>query len=230
MNPRILVFAVSLVTAGLCLFAAPLSAQTLRYRTFMPHTDTTLWRFAVDVDSAASGDGFDLRVVWRSESGDRHRHEYHLDARGGAGWWRVDFPERQTAYEGELRGDTLRVVGTIEGEIVDRRWQVADPLVLPNVGVGLSLFVRSGRQRIDFTAVRDDGSSIAQLDARREAIEWIQVDGRPVEVVRVRWAARGWRGWFYERYAWFRLTDGTLVRTDERDGRATELLRPPPVP
>ncbi|MEM7417549.1 MAG: hypothetical protein AAF389_18815 [Gemmatimonadota bacterium] len=230
MKPRLPTVQSALIVWVWMLAATPASAQTVQYRTFMPHADTTLWRFAVDIEALGSNRGDSLRVVWRSESGDRHHREYVVDASGAGGRWSVDAPERGTLYNGRFVGDTLHLAGTIDGESFERRWHVSDPLLFPNVGLGLSLFVRSGLEKIDFTAVREDGSSLAELDAKREGVEWIDVGGTSVEVVRVRWAARGWRGWFYERYAWFRAADGALVRTDERDRRATELYTPPPVP
>lgn len=201
---------------------ATVTGQTFHYRTYMPVEDSTLWHFAIEITNAVGSDSLD--VIWRSESGDGHRHEYRVDEKGNAGRWSVVFPERNTAYQADRQGDELRVRGQIEGEVVDEVLEVRDALLFANVGIGLSLFARSGEELIEFAAFTEGDRALVRLDAQREGLETELVDGRPVQVIRVRWAARGWRGWFYERYSWFRVEDGILVRTDERDGRATELL------
>lgn len=194
---------------------------TLHYRAFHADTDSTLWRFAVEPPVA---DGALTRIAWRSEAGDGHREFYEVTENGDTPTWRVVFPERETDYTATRMPGSVRVVGTVDGRPIDETFPVDAAPVFGNVALGLAAFVRSGAESTPFWAFRSDDVSVVAMEARREAVETVERAGQSVPLVRVRWAPRGWRGWFWSRRFWVRPSDGVLVRTDERDGRITVLV------
>jgi len=120
--------------------------------------------------------------------------------------------------------DRLGVSGTIEGEVINREFTLGSGPLYANVALGLAAFVRSGAREADFWTFRPEDPSVIRMNARRESVETLAIDERPVPAVQVRMAPKGWRGLFYSRRFWFRASDGVLLRTDERDGRITELV------
>jgi hypothetical protein len=211
--------------------ATPLSGQRLHYRTFVVATDSTLWRFSVglsenseahEVGEAAEKNRATV-IEWRSESGDGHVQSMHVHADGNTAEWSVRFAERSTAYRGIRVDDRLAVSGTIEGDSINREFELDEDPVFSNVPIGLVPFIRSGKQYVDFWAFRPEKQSVIHMNARREATDTLAVAGEAVVAVRVRVAPIGWRGLLYSRRFWFRASDGVLLETDERDGRITEL-------
>lgn len=205
---------------GVAAQPTPSGPTTLHYSTLSAENDSTLWSFAVDLppDPPAT-------VVWRSESGDSHRQTFEVDRDGNTTAWTVSFDERATDYHGSRGPDGhLRVRGTIEGDSIDETFELAGGPLYPHLGIGLSAFVRSGRDEVDFWTFRPDERSVIELNARREGLDTVQVLGAPTPAVRVRWAPTGWRGLLYSRRFWFRAADGVLVRTDTDGGRHTVLV------
>ncbi len=228
--------------ASLLAEAPPIEGQLLHYRTVSSRSDSVLWRFSVDgasviregVSEAVFGlpapvrvdrgrDGL-YRLVWRSESGDAHEEIHWLTPDGDSREWQISFPERDTEYRGWRARDSVGVQGVIDGDSVHVMLQLSGGRLWANPGLGLSAFAASGAEETEFWVLRLDERSLLRMHAKREAVETIEVAGEHIETVRVRWAPRGWRGWFYNRRFWFRLEDGILIRTDDRDGRRTEFV------
>lgn len=213
---------------------SPVAGQTLHYRTFAADTDSTLWRFSVAVprgdamQGEQDGGPHSKFIQWRSESGDMHAEDLRVEEGGNTREWSVHFPERFTEYRGVRVDDRLGVSGTIEGEVINREFTLGSDPLYANVALGLAAFVRSGERETDFWTFRPDDRSVIHMSARRESVGTLPIEERPLPAVQVRVAPKGWRGLFYSRRFWFRASDGVLLRTDERDGRITELVADAP--
>lgn len=160
---------------------------------------------------AATGGGYHIRLfnqgVKRDIVTDAHlgttREEYHNPATGDA-------------LTMSRHGDTLRLTGTLDGEAVDKDFEVDAPWY--GSVLLLKEFALTDEEETLFYVTKPEEEKVVLLKAVREDVETVVVNGTPTEAVRIKYTVPGFRGMFWKSYYWYRTSDGLLVKTEETRG------------
>jgi hypothetical protein len=142
--------------------------------------------------------------------------------------WTARLPHEGTELRGVRSGDGIEITGTRHGEPIEKRVDLDDDLFWSNPFFGMESFVRSGRDRVEFSTLRPDNLTCYGMKASIEGRETIRWAGREVAAVRVKWGLRGFRAPFFRRTIWFRESDGVYLRSQVADGEYTELVEASP--
>ncbi|GEM_PF-6896601 len=82
----------------------------------------------------------------------------------------------------------------------------------------LSQFAISKLDRQEYYMAILETQDIMKMVAIKEKVETVKIGDKNVDTQKVRITLADWRSMFWSSYAWFRLTDGLLVKTEELRG------------
>ena len=149
---------------------------------------------------------------------------------------------RHETYRNTKTGDFVEIVreagglaysGTLKGQPQHKTESVDDS---PWYGSVLLLrhFVLSSNQEQTFHLTRAEETSLVTLEASKQGRETIQMNGIPVEAIKVKMTLPGMKAWMWKSLYWFRAEDGILLRSQGTRGPASpvftvELVREAPM-
>jgi len=116
------------------------------------------------------------------------------------------------------RGRTLDATGTLDGEPVDRSFELGEDPWFQSIAFSLERFLRSDAREVVFRMLVPRELETVRLRAVRKGAETIELHGGPVRAVRVEMRLAGWRSALWSARYWFREEDGIFLKYAGRNG------------
>jgi len=116
------------------------------------------------------------------------------------------------------QGRTLEATGTLDGEPVDRSFELGEDPWFQSIAFSLERFLRSDAREVLFRMLVPRELETVRLRAVRKGTGTIELHGRPVRAVRVEMRLAGWRSALWSAQYWFREDDGIFLRYEGRNG------------
>ena len=198
------------------------ASRTLHYKTYHPQTGEITNRFYYTIEKNFSG-GYQAHWVI-DEDGSRTEEDYTLDERFATLRFRVVNVEDQTDYVGERKEDSVFIRGQFKGEKVEHTVMIDERPFYYNPKLGLTEFVRSGREEGRFWGFQNKELKAYPMKATNEGSDIISVNGRKVEAVKVYWTVDDFLSAFFKRTYWFRGSDGLYLKQKTSGGKFRELI------
>ena len=205
--------------------AAVPAAQLYTYDTYDADTNERVVQNSRRVTYRPDGK-FDVVIEWTSFTDDQSgRQSYFLGPNWATLQWTSVSPAEDTNLEGRREGDRVILRGRHRGEGVETSYEIDELPLHINPALGLQFFVTSGQEKMEFWTLRPDNLNKYKMKAENKGPETVDVDGRPVEAVRVEWGLTGLKSMFFSQTMWFRATNGVFVRSDTSRGRWSQLVK-----
>lgn len=125
--------------------------------------------------------------------------------------------ERPDRVEAKRQGDVLVFQGTLNGEDIRETKQLGDEIWFGSVLL-LRNFVLGDKDEIQFYVTKPEETKAVKLKAIREGVETVDVDGKAVRAIKIKYTVPDIRGMFWKSYYWYRESDGLLIKTSETRG------------
>lgn len=207
---------------GLITLFCTMQAYCQERRAFVEHTggDTVRLLFSVWRDA----DGW--RLLSTGTHGETHdirlAQDYNTDS------WHYVAPGRKIDYVATRDGDTVHVVGVLNGKPVDRTLSIPDFPWYQALEKSLEPFIHnSGSDSVRFWMIEPFGLTAEKMVADKQGEETVTLeDGSTVRAYRVYVTFEGFRSLFWHANYWYRVTDGQFVKFEgARGGPGTPITR-----
>jgi hypothetical protein len=198
--------------------------KTLFYKTYKEETNEvtneTSFHMGVPVDGK-------IVVKWNNKTtGDMAEQIMGSDYATQS--WKSSNPEVDTDYTGERKGKNLLIKGKLKGKKIDTKAKINDNPFFFFPALGLSEFVKSGKESQKFWMLLPDNKSdemkVHEMKAENQGPENIVLRGKKVETIKVKWGLTGFRARFFSQTFWFRKSDGVFVKSSPFRGAFMELV------
>lgn len=128
-----------------------------------------------------------------------------------------DMPREGKKLTAEREGNSLILKGTDgKGKIIDKKINLKKKW-LSSYSM-MTEFVGSSKTEMEFCFIIPMDFSLVDMKAVKEKEEIIQINGLPVETVKVKITLPGFMGKFWSSYFWYRKDDGLFVKSEENRG------------
>ena len=138
--------------------------------------------------------------------------EMIVDEEGSTISWMVKDEKNNTDYQGKREGNKLILTGKKKGKVIDKEVELDDKLFYFTPKFNLTPFILSEAEQVRFWMLRKDELTKYLMQAKKKAIETLEIDGEKVEVIRVYYSATGPGEKFYKRTYYFRKSDGIFLK------------------
>ncbi|MGE0268701.1 MAG: hypothetical protein AB7S78_09650 [Candidatus Omnitrophota bacterium] len=200
-------------------------SQVYLYKTYNPRTKKTINEYSLTVDELPGG----KKKYTRQFTGKRMEEDedFVLDGDFQTVEWTSTDEGEKTDYTGTKDGKIITVKGMLKGAPVE------ETIVLPDdkpfyftPKFNLTKFVLSGETDMEFWMLRKDQLKEYLMQAHKEGVETININGKDVEAVKIDYSAAGKWSKYYKRIYYYRKSDGLFIRRKSPDGDVTELVSP----
>lgn len=200
-------------------------SQVYLYKTFNPRTKKIIDEYSLTVDELPGG----KKKYTRQFTGKRMEEDedFVLDADYQTVEWTSKDDGDKTDYTGRKDGKTITVKGMFKGAPVDETIVLQDdkPFYF-TPKFNLTQFVLSDKTEMEFWMLRKDQLKDYLMQAHKEGVETINVNGKDVEAVKIDYSAAGKWSKYYKRIYYYRKSDGLFIRRKSPEGDVTELVSP----
>jgi hypothetical protein len=190
---------------------APLQADTSAlYRMRRDHTETIhTVRIVVAADTGAvtitsTADG-EERTVIADKTLATCSFVYHRPAAG-------------TSYQAVREGQSILVQGTLRHRACRRKFALGSGPWYQAIESALERFTQTEARTMKFWLINADECELVEMEATRERVETVSVNGQAVRAVRVKVNLPGLASLFWRADYWFREKDGIYVRYETVEG------------
>ena len=137
----------------------------------------------------------------------------------------TDFATLREGYEDQSgnrltlvrQGNRMLLSGALNNQTVSREFEVDDTAWYGSI-LFMRDFVLSGAQETVFYMTQPEDNQVIKLKAIREGREVVNLDGGPMDTVRVRFTLPDFRSIFWSSTYWFRAVDSLFVKSLETRG------------
>jgi hypothetical protein len=180
------------------------------YQTFHPMTKKVVQNFQSSMIKLNNGD---YKISWVLREKDKEIIEkYTLNSEFETKTWKVKSLKDDTDYLGEYKDETIKILGRFKGKPIKKTLKVPNHPFYVNPKFGLRNFILSDQKKIKFWGLRNDELSRHLMVATKRGEEAIIINGLSVKTIKIHWTVSGVGSLFFERYYWFRKSDGLYVR------------------
>jgi hypothetical protein len=209
-NPTGLLLTCIVTTAFLCLVISTANAETRTYRVRDEKTEFVSTYHIEEEDS-----GTFVTIVSFFQDRLLIRKELWLDRSLATVRWKYRNITEGIELDAVRRGNTIHLTGINRGREVDRLYKIDSLPWKQQFPLDLEGFVQSRHDSIQFWAIGTRGPAdmrIAKFVASKEEDGHIRMNGREIDVLRVRVSFAGLLSVIWHGDAWHRRSDGRFVR------------------
>lgn len=203
--------------------AQAISTKSLKYKVYTVETGELIDHSLAIIKELPSGE---RHVDWRIlDKSYQHIDEYVLSDQWETLQWKIYLSDRGTEYIGKKQGSKLILSGTAENKKLSKTIKLKKDLPFYyNPKISLKWFAQSEHERMEFWGFRSDKFSEYKMKAEKKGVEMFEINGEPVEAVKVYWAATGIGERFFNRVYYYRVSDGEFLGQDPSDGWTMKLI------
>ncbi len=166
-------------------------------------------------------DGKTYPVLWCLDGGEGFRltskgsegtHVTRTDASLHTLTWQVEDPARRTLLRAVREQNAIVVQGRLNGKPIDQEITLDSDPWFQATSLSLRAFVMSAQESIRFWSLRSNTLKAYKLQATKQGVDQMIVDGRREEAVNVEIRLTGWKAPFWAGHYWYRRADGLMLR------------------
>jgi len=116
------------------------------------------------------------------------------------------------------RGGRLDATGVLDGEPVQRSFELGEDPWFQSIAFSLERFLRSEAREVVFRMLVPRELETVRLRAGRKGVETIELGQESARAVRVELRLAGWRSTLWSAQYWFRERDGVFLKYAGRNG------------
>jgi hypothetical protein len=132
--------------------------------------------------------------------------------------WQVRRRDQDTRMTARREAHEIHLSGTLEGATIQRTLKIDDAPWYQAGSLSLRAFVQSDQERTRFWILRPGKFTAHKLQAIREGVDALEVDGRTVSAHKIKVCLTGWKAPFWSATYWFRAADGVFLRYEGASG------------
>mgnify|MGYP001817567909 CR=1 FL=1 len=132
--------------------------------------------------------------------------------------WQIQRLDQDTHLTARREDQAIHVSGRLEGADIQRTLKIDNDPWYQAGSLSLRAFVQSAEAETHFWILRPGKFTAHKLQAVREGLETLEVDGRSVETHKIKVCLTGWKAPFWSATYWFRAEDGVFLRYQGASG------------
>lgn len=143
---------------------------------------------------------------------------YVLNADGGTITWKRSNPEKKTDFIARRNGNTIYLTGTREGREINSSILTDGGIWYQHIAYCLSRFAVSSGRQVSFFVLRPDNFKLLGMNAVKDGIHDVTLDGIVTRVRKVKVTLRGMLSRFWSGMYWYDGADGFFLRYEGVNG------------
>lgn len=140
------------------------------------------------------------------------RHQTVMEADFSTRSWQLTQSTEGTEILARREGNTLLISGLLRGQRIDRSLRLDPDPWYQALSIALRRLLGSRSEAEEFWTLRPDTLEVHKVRAVRQALETLEIGGRPVPAWRLEVRLVGLKALFWHSNYWLRQSDGVFLR------------------
>ena len=159
--------------------------------------------------------GFEVTLmefkIEKTETGYRLEDDQKLDQTRATILWQKQDQKSNTSVKAKRIGDAIEINGTFQGAAVEKRYPTNGLAWYQAMGYNLITFVMSQKPKTTFVTIREDNLDLMEMEAKRESVGTVKVNGIETKAVKVKANLTGFMSMFWSASFWFSIDEEPML-------------------
>ncbi|MFT5388171.1 MAG: hypothetical protein ACI9F2_000222 [Lysobacterales bacterium] len=191
-------------------FSAQAKKQSLTYKYYEEKTGKQVEEHHLEIKDLKGDKKIFSRTMDRKK--DKLEEEFVVDKNYNTLSVEYKNEVEKTNLNIQREGNRLFLKGTLNGKALNREIKLDSKPFYFSPKFNLTKFVNTGIKEIRFWTLRKDEFTKYLMVAKNRGVEKIVIEGKEIEVIKVKYSATGPGARFYKRTYYYRKSDGMFVK------------------
>ncbi len=193
----------------LIFFTAPVKGFCIERYDYLERTDTLSVKTSWQLEK-------DHIILTCTRAGETHT--YQCDSLGATLQWELKNSGTNTDIVARREKKSILIKGTFKSESIDKKISIDDAPWYQPMSFSLTSFIKSDKSSGEFWSLRPTDLLAFKMKAEKKEVQFIELQGKEVEVQKVKVSLTGLRSMFWHGYYWLRKADGLFMKYEGVNG------------